>query len=90
MPMPTSRRRHTITESDEIARALEDAARAWPDEPSASARLVRLIGEGRRAVHRHEADELARRHKAIEDTSGALTGVYPEGHLARVRDDWPE
>lgn len=87
--MPTARPRHVITETDDIARALDDAARRWPEETSRARLLVRLLEEGHRAVSaagtRHRADRL----KAIAETSGALTGCYGNDYLTELRQDWP-
>ncbi|MGH2946450.1 MAG: hypothetical protein ACRDPC_09375 [Solirubrobacteraceae bacterium] len=88
--MPTSRPRHTITESDEVARALEDAARRWPEDRGARGRLlVRLVKEGHRAVTRDREEELTRRREAVRRTSGALSGAYPADYLDELRGDWP-
>ena len=88
--MPTSRRRHTITESDEIARALRDAARRWPaDRDSPRALLERLVAEGHRVLT-DRGDVCAReRREAVQRTRGALTGAYEADYLDRLRDDWP-
>ncbi len=83
--MPTSRPRHTITETDELARLLDDAARRWPGESRARL-LVRLAEEGHRA---HE-DRIEKRREAIRRTSGMFTGMYPPGYLAELRKGWPE
>jgi hypothetical protein len=41
-----------------------------------------------------EGEDLARtesdRRRAIEDTAGVLSGVYPPGYLRQLRDDWPD
>ena len=88
--MPTERARHTITETDEVARALDDAARRWPEDRAARARLLlRLVQEGHAAIQQGHDQETADRLKAIARTSGALTGDYDEGYLATLRDDWP-
>lgn len=89
--MPTDRPRHTITETDEIAEALDDAARHWPTDHDARGRLlVQLVKEGHRVIVDQHSGGLARRRKAIQATSGALTGLYPEGYLDELRGDWPE
>jgi hypothetical protein len=88
--MPTSRPRHTITETDEVAQALDDAARRWPAERTVRGRLLlRLMREGHRAIRGRNEAEARRRRAAIKRTSGALTGVYESDELARLRDDWP-
>jgi hypothetical protein len=88
--MPTSRPRHTITETDDIARALDAAARRWPDDGATRSQLlVRLVREGLRAIEDRPHEDAARRRAAVERTRGALTGVYPEGYLSRLRDEWP-
>ncbi len=89
--MPTSRPRHTITESDEIARALRDAARRWPaDSGSPRVLLERLVAEGHGVLTRDQDAEVQARRDAILRTSGSLTGTYPSDYLERLRDDWPD
>ena len=89
--MPTSRPRHTLTESDEIALALRDAARRWPeDRDSPRALLERLVLEGHRVLTHDQDAAVEDPRAAILRTSGSLTGAYPAGYLDRLRDDWPE
>lgn len=88
--MPTKRRRHLITETDPVARALDDAARRWPADRDNRARLlVRLVEEGRQAVVDQQASVVRERRAAVTRTSGALTGLYGEGYLDELRKDWP-
>lgn len=85
--MPTTRRRHAITETDAVIAALDTARRAWPhlaDKPGDL--LKQLIAAGAHALD--EADSL--RLAAIETTCGALTGIFPHGALEAVRQDWPQ
>ena len=71
-----------ITESDDIARALHDAAEIWPADRERPVKLLlRLVEEGRRAVLVHRDLAVTSRREAIIKTEGALTGVYGEGYL---------
>jgi glutathione S-transferase len=89
--MPTTRPRHVITETDEIARALDEAARRWPEDSGNRSRLLaRLVREGYQVVIRQRERETRARRDAVARTSGALTGAYGEGYLAALRQDWPE
>jgi hypothetical protein len=89
--VPTDRPRHTITETDEIARALDDAAVRWPEDRDSRARLIaRLVREGHRATSDRLSSDAEDRREAIRATSGALTGVYPDDYLESLRRDWPE
>ena len=89
--MPTTRPRHVITETDEIAKVLDDAAERWPEDRSNRRRLLyRLLIEGHSSAMQESAAERAMRRAAIERTRGALSGIYREGYLADLRQDWPE
>lgn len=89
--MPTTRRRHVITESDAVARALDDAAMRWPKDAGNRARLLlRLVEEGHHAVAAQRGEAVSRRRQALADTSGSLTGMFGAGYLAKLRQDWPE
>lgn len=89
--VPTTRPRHVITESDELAAALDHAARRWPEDAGSRARLLlRLVEEGHRAVVDRDEQDRRRRLEALADTSGALTGCYPSGYIEELRKDWPE
>jgi hypothetical protein len=88
--MPTTRPRHTITETVEVARALDDAANRWPGIHGRGRLLLRLVERGHEAIEAELRDEVERRRAALRDTSGVLTGVYPPGYLNDLRNDWPE
>ena len=88
--MPTSRPRHTITETDEVARALDEAAEHWPEQGRARGKLLlALLREGHRAISAERDRDADRRREGIRRTSGELTGSYPDDYLTRLRDDWP-
>lgn len=78
-----------ITETDQVARALDDAARRWPTESNRAKLLLRLLEEGHRAVVGQHEDRVADRRDAVARTSGTLTGVYGQDYLIELREDWP-
>ena len=87
--MPTTRPRLTITETDDVAEALDAAAERWPEVRSRQQLLLRLVEQGRTALARDLEQQTERKRDAIRRTSGALTGVYEDDYLERLRDDWP-
>ncbi len=87
--MPTARPRHQVTETDELARALDLAEKRWPGE-SRGRLLVRLAHAGAAAVadSLRAADDARRRR--LDAVAGKYPGLYPPGYLAELREDWPE
>ncbi len=87
--MPTTRRRHLITETERVAQALDDAAKRWPAESGNRAKLLlHLLEEGHLAVVGQRESAIRERREAVARTSGALTGAYGEGYLDELRGDW--
>jgi len=79
-----------LTETDELAEALRDAAGRWPEHRERPARLLLdLVREGHRSIAEDADRATAERLAAIDRTAGVLRGVYPPGYLDRLRDDWP-
>jgi len=88
--VPTTRRRHLITETEAVARALDDAARHWPEDSHSRPKLLlHLLEEGHRAVVQSDEEELTARREAVARSRGALTGAYGEGYLRQLREEWP-
>ncbi len=87
--MPTTRPRHQITETEELAAALDDAAARWP-QLSRGQLITRLALEGHRAGSALKRQRHNDRLDALRRHAGALTGVYPPGYLEELREDWPE
>jgi hypothetical protein len=88
--MPTTNRRHAITETDDIASALDVAAKTWPDladKPGALLRRLILVGRNTLAHDRVAADDA--REQAIDATAGALAGAFGPEYLHELRKDWP-
>ncbi len=87
--MPTTRRRHLITETEKVARALDDAAKRWPADSGNRAKLLlHLLEVGHEAVVGQQESVVRERRDAVARTSGALTGLYAEGYLNELRQDW--
>lgn len=86
--MPTTRPRHFVTETDDLADALDEAARRWPDL-SRSQLLVRLALEGHHVAHQAHDDRRRRRLEAVRKHSGSLTGAYGPDYLKHLREEWP-
>jgi hypothetical protein len=84
--MPTARRRYQITETPDVARAIDQAARRWPGEPR-SKLLVRTIMAGGDSLTNNAESE--RRLAAIRRTQGQYTDAYGDNYLRELRDDWP-
>lgn len=83
--MPTAKPRYTVTDTGDLSKQLDEAQRRWPDASSRKDLLLRLAAAGRDAIAREAAERAA----AIEETAGALTGVYRPDELERLREDWP-
>jgi hypothetical protein len=83
--MPTTKPRYTVTDTGEVSELLDEAQRRWPEVSDRKALLLRLAAAGREAIDR----EAAERRAAVEETAGALSGVYEPGELERLREDWP-
>jgi hypothetical protein len=79
-----------LTETDELATALDEAARRWPEDASSGSRLLlRLVEAGQAAINENAARARARRDDAVERTHGQFRGVYGPDYLERLCDEWP-
>jgi hypothetical protein len=87
--MPTTRPRHQVTETPDVAHALDVAARRWPGE-SCSQLLLRLVAAGGDAVEDAAEREVRRRRRAVRESAGAFSDAFDDGYLERLRQDWPE
>ena len=88
--MPTLRTRHMITETDQLANALDHAATVYPDLRDERAELLRrLIERGIQSLESEYNEAIEARRKAILEVAGSMSGVWPENYLEELRAEWP-
>ncbi len=88
--MPTTRPRYTVTETDELKRALDEVARSHPElRGDRNALFRRLVSEATDQYGQQRADRLERMRTALQriETRGLH---YPPNYLAELRAEWPE
>lgn len=83
--MPTARPRHALTETDDLAEAIDAAAPHYPGESRADV-LRRLVRLGAETI----AEQQDRHRRQVLDRAGRYPGLYPPAYLDRLRDEWPE
>jgi hypothetical protein len=86
--MPTTKPRYQVTETAEVARALDVASRHWPDEPR-SRLLLRLLAMASDVLERDERQRDKRRRQAVEASSGKYADAFTATHLDELHNDWP-
>ncbi len=83
--MPTTRQRHFLTETDDIAQAIDAAAARFPGQ-SRSDILRQLVRVGAEAIaYEHDAHS-----RAVVEHAGRHPGLFAAGYLEELREDWPE
>lgn len=85
--MPTTRPRYQVTETPDVARALDRAAKRWPGEPR-SKLLVRLLEVGSGVLERDENTEDRNHRAAVLASAGRHGDAFTPGYLAELREDW--
>ena len=86
--MPTTKQRHQVTETPAVEHALDVAARRWPGERR-SRLLLRLVEAGAAVLERDEGKDASARRAAIARTRGKYAGMFADGYLAELRQEWP-
>lgn len=78
-----------ITETDEVAKAINLAAKQWPaDRRSRSKLLLHLIDEGYHTIRTNQERRKAAWNETLESTSGTFD--YGPNYLEELRKEWPE
>lgn len=79
-----------ITESDQLAKALDHAAKVYPELVDERAELLRcLIQRGIESLEAEYDEAIEARKNAIRGVAGSLSGVWPENYLDELRSEWP-
>jgi len=86
--MPTARPRYQVTETPDVARAIDNAAKRWPHEPR-SKLLLRLVDAGGAALAQFDDLAKSKRQQAIDGSSGKYADEFGSDYLAELRHDWP-
>lgn len=78
-----------ITESDDLAHALNEAALLWPELKDERAELLRqIIQKGMAEIHKTAQTQRAHRAAAIMAISGSLD--WPSNWREQQLTEWPE
>lgn len=86
--MPTARPRYQVTETPEVARALDLAAKRWPEEPR-SKLLVRLVKVGGGSLEHDQRVSADAHRAAVTNSSGRYAEAFAADYLTELREDWP-
>ncbi len=77
-----------MTETDELAAALDAAATRYPGLSRAQL-LTRLALEGHGAAQQAQNERRRHRLDVLRAHSGSMTGAYGLDYLKRLRQEWP-
>lgn len=89
--MPTNRHRHMITETENVAQALEVAAEAWPEHRGDKGALLKmLLATGKESLESKKQLQRIMRIQAIQEAANKFEGVWPSNWREEVQGEWPE
>lgn len=89
-PMPTTRPRHMITESEQLAHALELAGERWPEIAEDKGKLIKKMLEfSAEALRKEQNSVMAQRLSKVEELAGSLEDVWPANWREEARAEWP-
>lgn len=80
-----------ITETDEIAQAIDAAEKLWPESRGERAELLRhIIARGVASIDTEREDRRRNRLAALENIAGSMTGTWPAEWHRQMVEEWPE
>ncbi len=83
--MPTTRPRHIVTETDDIAAAIDRAESNYPGATRAQI-LRQLVLLGAQSADGKSAS----RRELVRQLAGGFEAAFPDGYLDDLRAEWPE
>lgn len=86
--VPTTRVRHHVTETEDIAAAIDLGVRRWPTESRINV-VRRLILEGAAQLVASPIERALQIEHAL-DVLESLSDCYPDGYLEQMRKDWEQ
>lgn len=87
--MPTLKPRHMITETEDVARAIDLLAISHPEVRNERSKLLRLlIDRGITALEKESNN--SQKIAAIKILAGSMTNVWPADWRAELQSEWPE
>ena len=87
--MPTQRPRHMVTETEDLSRALDEAARVWPEMADQRAQLLRrLIDIGMDEFSADVARSKEARQATVRGLAGTMTGTWPANWRKELLEEW--
>lgn len=80
-----------VTETDALARALDEAAERWPEDAGSRRRLLlHLVDEGHSTLKAAREERSRQRQRTLQECAGVLVGAFDPGERERLREEWPE
>jgi hypothetical protein len=79
-----------ITESDELGRALDHAARLWPELKNERGQLLRKVLEaGIAELLQDQTGRKSQRLNQIKTIAGSMSDIWPTNWREELANDWP-
>lgn len=79
-----------ITETDQLAQALAQAEKIWPELAGQKTLLLRKLLElGISSIERESAERTSHRLTQIQKLAGSMDGTWPANWKQELGGDWP-
>ena len=86
--MPTTLKRHQVTEVPELSAALDLARAAWPDETSTTKLIYRLVSVGADCLASDPCVSQAAHRAKVFALAGRFPSTLGPDYLQGLRQEW--